>query len=201
MEQERVWGYDVGWRLCAEVLQDRAQKASVIPPSRSFAVAATQTEAVPNTFNRAVDTDTLCSFHPPPHPVLESRIPILDADSENHEPTPPSIPRDFSGLRTACARPFASLQRRHRRANRTPTLASRFPRGACALLKHQTVVLKFYETRPNTRRAQHPIPTPTSRPPPPAPTFDRAPRLDWDRDPRLCDLSRALTALGWVRPG
>lgn len=199
MEQERVWGYDVGWRLCAEVLQDRAQKASVIPPSRSFAVAATQTEAVPNTFNCAVDTDTHCSFNPPPHPVLESRIPLLDADSENHEPTPPSITRDFSGLRTPCARPFASLQRRHRRANRTP--GSSFKTLPQRVRPPQTVVLKFYETRPNTRCAQHPNSTSTSRPPPPAPTFDRAPRLDWDRDPRLCDLSRALTALGWIRPG
>ncbi|KAJ7615761.1 hypothetical protein DFH06DRAFT_1239542 [Mycena polygramma] len=189
MEQERVWGYDVGWRLCAEVLQDRAQKASVIPPSRSFAVAATQTEAVPNTFNRAVDTDTLCSFHPPPHPVLESRIPILDADSENHEPTPPSIPRDFSGLRTACARPFASLQRRHRRATCTPSSTPPNPRRSRT---PQTI----------TMRAKYPIlPIPTSRPPPLASTYDKAPRLDWDRDPRLCDLSRALTALGWVRPG
>ncbi|KAJ7908914.1 hypothetical protein B0H13DRAFT_2273169 [Mycena leptocephala] len=28
MEQERVWGYDVGWKLCSEVLQDLVQKAS-----------------------------------------------------------------------------------------------------------------------------------------------------------------------------
>ncbi|KAJ7661324.1 hypothetical protein DFH06DRAFT_1192044 [Mycena polygramma] len=199
MEQERVWGYDVGWRLCAEVLQDRAQKASVIPPSRSFAVAATQTEAVPDTFNCAVDADTLRSFHPPPHPVLESRIPILDADSKNHEPTPPSFTRDLSGLRTACARPFASLQRRHRRANRTPDSSFKTPPRRVRL--PQTVVLKFYETRQKTRRAQYPIPIPTSRPPPLAFPYDKAPRLDWDRDPRLCDLSRALTALGWVRPG
>jgi hypothetical protein len=49
MEQERVWGYDVGWKLCSEVLQDRAQKASTTQsstPSRSLSVAATQTEPV-----------------------------------------------------------------------------------------------------------------------------------------------------------
>ncbi|KAJ7900653.1 hypothetical protein B0H14DRAFT_2671366 [Mycena olivaceomarginata] len=29
--------------------------------------------------------------------------------------------------------------------------------------------------------------------------FRPPPAVDWDRDPRLRDLSRALTALGWMR--
>ncbi|KAJ7691713.1 hypothetical protein B0H17DRAFT_1133524 [Mycena rosella] len=43
LEAERVWGYDIGWRLCSEVLQAHAQ-ASTNPPSAppcSLSVAAT----------------------------------------------------------------------------------------------------------------------------------------------------------------
>ncbi|KAJ7508325.1 hypothetical protein B0H11DRAFT_2184823 [Mycena galericulata] len=108
MEAERVWGYDVGWKLRSEVLQNRTQKASTIPsstPSRSLAVAATQTEplVVPNTpLDWAEDAEVL---------------PI----STLHPPLPPSSPRDFSALSTGTSRPFASLQRRRRRSPRIST--------------------------------------------------------------------------------
>ncbi|KAJ6529944.1 hypothetical protein B0H10DRAFT_2029647 [Mycena sp. CBHHK59/15] len=58
--------------------------------------------------------------------------------------------------------------------------------------------------RCSTPLYSHPPPsiafrTPTSFPPSdkPVPQFP----LDWDRDPRLRDLSQALTALGWIRAG
>ncbi|KAJ6583263.1 hypothetical protein B0H10DRAFT_2234955 [Mycena sp. CBHHK59/15] len=54
LEEERVWGFDVGWKLCSEQVRARAQTASVIQsstpstPSRSLSDAATQTTTAPN---------------------------------------------------------------------------------------------------------------------------------------------------------
>ncbi|KAJ7929662.1 hypothetical protein B0H13DRAFT_2310298 [Mycena leptocephala] len=173
MEQERVWGYDVGWKLCSEVLQDRAQKASTTTlstPSRSLSVAAIQTEPVviPDApLDWADDAEALpisC-----PHPPL----------------TPPS-PRDFSVLSSGSAKPFASLQRRRRRSPRTP-----LPWTPSPSIRQRT---KYRYPQKNT----HSYPTFFS--PVHSTSIHQVPtQLDWDRDPRLCDLSRALTALGWVK--
>ncbi|KAJ7667136.1 hypothetical protein B0H17DRAFT_1210424 [Mycena rosella] len=50
LEQERVWGFDLGWKLCSEQLQLCAPQASLNRSSssslRSLSVAATQTDAV-----------------------------------------------------------------------------------------------------------------------------------------------------------
>ncbi|KAJ7508964.1 hypothetical protein B0H11DRAFT_2184654 [Mycena galericulata] len=184
MEAERVWGYDVGWKLRSEVLQDRTQKASTIPsstPSRSLAVAATQTEplVVPDTpLDWAEDAEVL---------------PI----STLHPPLPPSSPRDFSALSTGTSRPFASLQRRRRRSPRIST-SSHQPHSNHSRHTKSTVYHHYAQTKPSSS----PYFSPSFRYDPPSSPFpsERLPaQLDWDRDPRLRDLSRALTALGWVK--
>ncbi|KAF8196820.1 hypothetical protein K438DRAFT_1760288 [Mycena galopus ATCC 62051] len=154
------------------------------------------------------------SSHPTPSPVAPSRPSptVHDADSDVHEapktpshdlrpPSPFSV-RDFSDLRTGTPHPFASLQRRHRRAphafgpHSSPPRSSRTPK---------TIILNIYDSNPETSRVRYTTRSafaPRSHPRPPTSTFDdQNLRLDWGLDPRLRDLSRALTALGWVRPG
>jgi hypothetical protein len=99
MEAERVWGYDVGWKLCSE-LQASGQKASMTSsttPSRSLCVAATQTDpvAIPP-LNWAEDTGVLPIIPPPVHHLSQ-----------------PSTLCDFLALSTGIMKPFASLQRCH----------------------------------------------------------------------------------------
>ncbi|KAJ7678191.1 hypothetical protein DFH06DRAFT_1168122 [Mycena polygramma] len=215
LEQERVWGFDVGWTLATEKCVLKASKQCVpgptLPSLCTVSTVATQTDPLPLCSPASNPTPASPSL-----PIPESRnaIPAADNDLDTeiwHEalelppndqrspPSPLTFTRDFSDLRTGLAPPFASLRRRHRRATRTPSSTPPNPRRSRT---PQTIVLKIYDTKPKTMRAKYPIlPIPTSRPPPLASTYDKAPRLDWDRDPRLCDLSRALTALGWVRPG
>ncbi|KAJ7452694.1 hypothetical protein B0H11DRAFT_2072633 [Mycena galericulata] len=185
LEAERVWGYDVGWRLCSEVLQVRAKKASVISPStpcpRSLSVAATQTDpvaATPERLNWAEDAEVL---------------PI----STPHPPLPPSSARDFSALCTGISQSFASLQRRRRRSPRVSPSShqSHFNRSRHT---RSTVYHHPMQTKPSSS----PYFSPSFRYDPPSSPLPsgRVPaQLDWDRDPRLRDLSRALTALGWVK--
>ncbi|KAJ7659678.1 hypothetical protein DFH06DRAFT_1402738 [Mycena polygramma] len=131
-----------------------------------------------------------------PEPEIWHEALELPPDDEPSPPSPSTFTRDFSDLRTGVALPFASLQRRRRRATRNPASTPLSPRRSHT---PRTIVLKIYDTKPKATRVKYPIlPIPTFRPPPPASACDRAPCLDWDRDPRLCDLSRALTALGWA---
>jgi hypothetical protein len=142
----------------------------------------------------------------------------LDAEVWYEAPELPPIPslpspsptttftRDFSDLRTETLRPFASLQRRHRRAPRGPGSCLSTPRSPRAPQTRipQTIVLNIYDLKPKTPRARNadaPLSIPALHSYPLAPPYDRDARLDWGHDPRLRDLSRALTALGWVRPG
>jgi hypothetical protein len=97
LEAERIWGYDVGWRLCSE-LQGSAQKASTTSAAhpRSLCIAATQTDPVAvQPLDWAEDVEVL-PISPPPI----------------HHSSPPSLPRNFSALSTGAQKPFASLQRR-----------------------------------------------------------------------------------------
>ncbi|KAJ7614482.1 hypothetical protein FB45DRAFT_1064731 [Roridomyces roridus] len=106
------------------------------------------------------------------------------------QPSPSSAVRDFSCLRSEAPAPFASIQRRRRRSPRQ----SRRP-------VHQNRGYSSATTRtpPNHYYRQPPpfLPPPSTRA---FPLKDSA-SLDWDHDPRLSDLGRALTALGWIRPG
>ena len=106
------------------------------------------------------------------------------ADDTSELPTLPTNPtkhtRDISGLRssTLIKNPFSSLQRRHQaRKFRSHPFNSR-PQCHC----HQTFSSSHLLSQKPHHHSQHPFTT-----------------LDWDRDPRLSNLSTALRALGWIR--
>jgi len=198
MEQERVWGYDVGWKLCYEDLKARAQKASTIPlftpPPRSLSVATTQTDAVavtpvvaavaaaPAPLDWAEDAETLpTSPMPPPSQPVPSSLP----------------PRDFSALSTGLPQPFASLQHRHRRSSRpTPSaLHKHSPQCRAIRRPQQKSGFHYAATRQTPPLYSHLHPTPPSPSDTPVAQFP----LNWDQDPGLRDLGQALAALGWVR--
>ncbi|KAJ7808311.1 hypothetical protein B0H14DRAFT_2380652 [Mycena olivaceomarginata] len=111
---------------------------------------------------------------------------VLPISSHPHMLSTSPSPRDFSVLSSGSAKPFASLQRRRRRSPRTPL--SWTPLHS---IRQRT---KYHYPQKNTHSypmffspvhstSIHQVPT----------------QLDWDRDPHLRDLSRALTALGWVK--
>ncbi|KAF8143746.1 hypothetical protein K438DRAFT_1875374 [Mycena galopus ATCC 62051] len=174
LKRERVWGFNVGWKFAMEESALKASKESApglsLPCLASFSTTVTQTDppsfpettTLPPTVSMQTEVPIPTpSSHLTPSPAAPS-LPsptVNDANTDVHEapktpshdlcPPSPSLVCDFSNLRTGTPHPFASLQRRH-------------------------------------RRAPHAF-GPHSSPP----------RLD----PQLRDLSRALTALGWVRPG
>ncbi|KAJ6511891.1 hypothetical protein C8R47DRAFT_1092587 [Mycena vitilis] len=156
---------------------------SCLPPRRSVAVAATQTDEV------AAAAPTV-----PALPRLDwaedaATLPVIPS----HTAPPLSTPRDFSALCTGSPQPFDSLQRRRRRP---PT----------STLQNHSVHRDFIR-RPRQKNSVHypagrRAPLPYSHRPPsvllPAPS-SLSPSVNWDHDPRLRDLGRALAALGWVR--
>ncbi|KAJ7201384.1 hypothetical protein GGX14DRAFT_656686 [Mycena pura] len=203
LELERVWGFDVGWKLCSELHQSCASKASLVLPSpsspRSLSVASTQTDT---TAVAIVTPVPAAAAAPTPFDWAEDAagLPTLPLQAES----PPSTPRDFSALTTGSPKPFASLQRRRRRSPRPVTSSS---------LQNQSPQ-KFSVRRPQKKSAIHAAPrrTPPSYSHPPSSIPFRAPAsfplsdrpapqfpLDWDQDPRLRDLGQALIALGWAR--
>jgi hypothetical protein len=108
------------------------------------------------------------------------------SDESESLPVPPKIPpnhpRDLSGLRSSSTNPFSSLRRRHRQ--------SRNPR------RYTHFQPQHYRYHPSPTSYHHPPASYPSRHPS-QPSF--AASLDWDRDPRLINLSHALKALGWIR--
>ncbi|KAJ7153042.1 hypothetical protein C8R43DRAFT_1126892 [Mycena crocata] len=188
LEQERVWGFDVGWKLCSQL---HASQASLIlaphPSPPSLSVAATQTDTVavtPAPLDWAEDAATL--------PIHLS-----------HSETPPSAPRDFSALHTGSPQPFASLQRRRRRSPQPATEPLQNPPLSRSIRRPQKKSGMHHSLRQRTPPSSShsalsiPFPTPTSFLPPDKPNTSFP--LDWDQDPRLRDLAQALAALGWVR--
>ena len=102
-------------------------------------------------------------------------------------------PRDFSVLRSSARKPFSSLQCRNKRQ---PHSSQPFRNRQSFNIPHQTFSHprfpppRFSST--SVRSAQvYPSHTPRFSPPS---------ALNWEGDPRLFELSRALNALGWVRP-
>ncbi|KAJ6476597.1 hypothetical protein DFH09DRAFT_1468579 [Mycena vulgaris] len=149
LERERVWGYDVDWRLAMEA---HALKASYQPvptsPFPSVSTSPNRTDPPPPTLSDAPRHDP---FSPPPSPSLPSlttcatQMSAVDTTSPSvtrlddarsrpaHLSTtsPCATPaRDFSILRSAESRPFASLQRRHRRSTGTRRSLSSYCRAA-----------------------------------------------------------------------
>ncbi|KAJ7114608.1 hypothetical protein C8R43DRAFT_1156719 [Mycena crocata] len=142
------------------------------------------------------DSSSSCINHPSPS------TPSVPCDASATCAEPPStatsnIPRhDFSALRSETSHLFKSLQCRHRHSSRTP-----HSRRSMHRAHRKTIVLHIYDSH-----SKNPDPTAHERPPAVPPSFPCPPptasdgALDWDCDPRLRDLGRALTALGWVPP-
>ncbi|KAF8214923.1 hypothetical protein K438DRAFT_1800411 [Mycena galopus ATCC 62051] len=200
MEAERVWGYDVGWKLCSERLKtaSTAPSPSTLPPSRSMYAAAVQTE--PHSMS-ATAMQTKSELHSLSVVAVQTASTVVNdamldwAEDATALPisapyslsTLPS-PRDFSALCTGISRPFVSLQRRRRRSPRSPsswTQSNHFCR--------QHTKSRVYHPQKHTPSSFRFAAASNSFPPTPT-------QLDWDRDSRLRDLGRVLTALGWVRP-
>jgi hypothetical protein len=97
--------------------------------------------------------------------------------------TPTKSPRNLSSLRSSQPAPFRTLQRRVRRRQKPRNLYHFTHSHSQQQYTHQS----FSRCHP-PYHTQHQYPQPLT----PA-------SLDWDRDPRLVDLSNALHALGWVR--
>ena len=118
-------------------------------------------------------------------------------------PTTPLPPRDFSCLRATRAQPFRNLRQRTRR--RRPPAQFSTPSRPFARASPAPHVYPSYSQVFITR--SHPTGIGPGKPvitvpfgagaPTPAPPV---PNLDWERDPRLVNLSRALRALGWTPP-
>ena len=169
-----------------------------------------------NTTNSAVQTSPLGTRDagsqalPPPSPIPDPiRItappspPLNWADDVVSLPlrpisSPPILsnhpPRDLSALRSSSLKPFASLQRRNKRSQ------AHFPQS----FHNQQ---PFYRSYQNSFRRRFPPARFSSIPiqsapvyPHHTPHFSSTSALNWDKDPRLFELSRALNALGWIRP-
>lgn len=138
-------------------------------------------------------------------PVLPTTVPQFNWADEVidsipiHTTLPKTLPsstlRDLSSIQPTSMKPFGSLQRRVRRSrtvhrnvfHRTTTAAQPFitRRHPSGIAPGRPVV-----TVPGPPASFH------SRQAPSVPILNS---LDWDRDPCLSDLGRALRELGWVR--
>ncbi|KAK6996052.1 hypothetical protein R3P38DRAFT_3072623 [Favolaschia claudopus] len=191
LEQERMWGFEVGWRLCEEKMKTEVRDSSTeiairtaapIPALDSAAVTAPS----PSMSDVATHTDNVAAAA-----VAQAPFDWAEDAQGLSTHTPPSAPaRDLSCLRTGRTQPFASLRRRDRRAppSKFNSLCTRTRAGST---KNHS---QYRTTAPPRSQARTVLTSNTffrnARPPP---------HLDWDHDPRLQDLSRALTALGWMR--
>jgi hypothetical protein len=91
-------------------------------------------------------------------------------------------PRDFSGLRSSnfSKKSFSSLQRRHQKFTKNK---SHFFNSKSQYYCHHTSSGSSFHLQYPHHHLQHPA----------------SASFNWDQDPRLADLSKALHALGWVR--
>jgi hypothetical protein len=138
------------------------------------------------------DEKSKIPFSPPfpPYPLPQTRfdwaedaecIPIV------HKP-----PRDLSILRSDTHHPFATLRRRQPlRRSLPPFIGTQYQKPEWTTTYGPIV----------THR--HPLGVGFGKPRIPSHTLpqNHPPKLDWDSDPRLVDLSRALRALGWAPIG
>jgi hypothetical protein len=104
------------------------------------------------------------------------------------------IPRDFSGLRSSQPNPFGSLQRcfKQSRACITSRLCQNIPFSQSSHSCYQPLPMRPPSSSPKPRIFPQALKN--------APLISSPSVLDWDQDPRLSDLSRALKALGWTHP-
>jgi hypothetical protein len=111
---------------------------------------------------------------------------------------PSNLPRDISGLKTGHPQPFGTLQRRTRRRRAPLQVFSSRNFFRSALPSHIASQPFITRRHPAGIGPGRPIVTiPVGVAPVPAASVLK---LDWDLDPRLANLSRALRALGWAPP-
>ncbi|KAJ6457828.1 hypothetical protein C8R47DRAFT_1227242 [Mycena vitilis] len=182
--------------------------ASLLHPSSTPAVASPSTAIARTTVASAAPSPALSwaslriyapDLSPPIHastqtkalsdtapPSIAPSAPFIWSDeacttpAHMASPLPPPVPRDFSILCSASTplTPFSTLQRRSHRKKKSARLPCRS--ASCS--------------------------APSRFPPASAPAYrprsaSATATLDWDHDPRLTDLSRALRSLGWDRGG
>ncbi|KAJ6590365.1 hypothetical protein B0H10DRAFT_1961051 [Mycena sp. CBHHK59/15] len=210
LEAERVWGYDVGWKLCCELQKPRALQVSPVPSSPPpLSVAATQTDTVAIT--PVVVAAAATAVLVPEHSSMPTRLDWAEDAATLpirpvHSAAPPLPLRDFSALLMGSLQPFASLQRRRQRSLRPATslLQKHLPQGHSIRRPQQKSGIHHAATRRHTPPSYShpppslPFPAPTSFPPSDRPAAQFP--LDWDQDPHLHDLGQVLAALGWVVP-
>ena len=149
-----------------------------------------------------VDNDSL----PPPLVILTAPVLKPSPKTEPHpQPLPAHFdwandavslpilpskppPRDLSVLRSSSQQPFSSLQRRNKKSKKHFSQSFRCYHSSS--VPHQI----FFQARylPFCSSSAPFVPAPCSRSSPST--------LNWEDDPRLSDLSRALRTLGWIRP-
>jgi hypothetical protein len=181
-------------------------KRTVSPPPASYSpTASLTTPSTPLDTPRPPSTPPFPPAHPS-SPHLDCERPVLPpparfdwADDAASLPTAPRTQsRDLSGLKTGCAQPFGTLRRRTRRRRAPPqNFSSRifFHSSSPSHVWSQPLITRQHPSGIGPGRPVVTIPVGVALPPA-AP----APKLDWDEDPRLADLSRALRALGWAPP-
>ena len=98
-------------------------------------------------------------------------------------------PRDFSALRSN-NKPFSTLRHRNRRRYKMARCVSTPP--ACLPSSNTNIPIPLHRRPPSRRYPHLSPPLPHLNVPPPL-----LPALDWDRDPRLFELSHVLRSLGW----
>ncbi|KAJ7077393.1 hypothetical protein B0H15DRAFT_861720 [Mycena belliarum] len=198
----RLAGYKEGYKKGVKEGRGTGVKAEASSPRPLFCSISSQTDTDPPHPTSAPPIDPSVSLSPDPTlPALPptSRRDTSEPRTELFPHSPPA--RDFSSLRTGIPQPFGSLCRRFRRSRRPPRPSSRAHEAGqpIFILKNYSVHSKCPShsgIAPASCPTLHDHPLRTS-----SSTFDASVRLDWDRDPRLRGLSRALTALGWSRPG
>ncbi|KAJ7290494.1 hypothetical protein C8J57DRAFT_341479 [Mycena rebaudengoi] len=203
LEQERVWGFDVGRRLERAFQASKAPSSPLPTPTVSVSTQTDDASAPP------IHPASLPP--PPPPPDLSLPSPFLtsasmqitdgdelqtanwadDASSLSIYLTPQSTPspappsRDFSALSTGNPNPFSSLQRRLTRSSR-PRFRQSCRQHSSHSKKADTNIYLIQSMPPASYRS-------APRLPPSSPfTSVKIPtQLDWDRDPHLRDLGRA----------
>jgi hypothetical protein len=179
------------------------QKRGVSPPPVPYTLATSLTMlSTPTDIPRSPSMAPVPLVHPrspqtPPKRAVSPPLARFDwADDAASLPTAPTQPRDFSDLRTGRSQPFGMLRRRTRRRRRIPpqVFLSRnsfhSPLPSSQLLTTRRYPLGSGPGRPVITIPVRTLPTPVPH----------VPKLNWDCDPRLADLSRALQALGWTPP-
>src|SRR5271155_5739912 len=154
--------------------QDDADDSPPLPPISS--ISTVERDPPPETKSRSPPLPPSTSFDWANDAATS--LPILPSN-------PP--PRDLSCLRSPSPRLFSSLQRRNKKLKKQifrPFNNFNLPSVHCQNNFHTRSLPPYASSAPF-------VPKPGRSP---------SSALNWEGDPRLSDLSRALKALGWIRP-